>query len=105
MAAIAVLAGAGSVVSLVLLAAIVAGSARLLEVVGLAAEGRSDRFPVVTAAAGLVFLVAAGASHIPLLALGVLACVGLERLGEVDLSDDLVAEPAELPNAPISRAA
>jgi hypothetical protein len=104
-AAIAALGGAGGFASLVLLAAIVAGSVRLLEVVGRAADGRSDRFPVAMAATGLAFLVAAGVSHVPLVALGVLACVGLERLGELDPGQELAAEPAELPDAPISRAA
>jgi hypothetical protein len=76
------LGGAGGPASLVLLAAIVAGAVRLVAAVGEAAEGRSDRFPVVTAAAGLVLLVAAGVVHLPLLALGMFACLGLELLGE-----------------------
>src|ERR1700694_4163395 len=45
-ALLAALAGSGGFTSLVILAAIVAGSVRLLETVGAAAEGRSDRFPV-----------------------------------------------------------
>jgi hypothetical protein len=48
------LAGAGGFASLVLLAAIVAASARLLLAVGDASEGRSDRWPVVMSVAGIV---------------------------------------------------
>src|SRR4249919_3406968 len=75
------LGGAGGPYSVALLAAIVAGAARLLAAVGDAVDARTDRFPVVTAAAGLASLVAAGAAHMPLLALGPLACLGLELLG------------------------
>jgi hypothetical protein len=105
-AVIAALGGADGFASLVLLAAIVAGAARLLETVGSAAEERSDRFPVVTAAAGLAFLVAAGTAHIALLGLGLCVCVCVELLGEVEFRrPDLAADPTELPDAPVSRAA
>jgi hypothetical protein len=104
-AVIAAFGGASGFASLVLLAAIVAGAVRLLETVGSAAEGRSDRFPVVMAAAGLAFLVAAGAVHVPLLGLGLLACVGLELLGDVGVRADLAAEVPDLADAPVSRAA
>jgi hypothetical protein len=95
---LAALVGAGGLVSVLLLAAIVAGAMRLLDAVGTAAVGRSDRFPVVTSAAVVVCLVVASATHLPLLALAALACVGLELLGE------LAAEPVEMPEAPASRA-
>ena len=94
MAAIAALGGAGGFASFVVLAAIVAGAVRLLETVGQAAEGRSDRFPVAMASGGLAFLVAAGVTHIALLGLGLLACVGLELLGEAGVRPELVAESA-----------
>lgn len=102
---IAALGGAGGFASLVVLVAIVAAAVRLLETVGAAAEGRSDRFPVVMAAAGLTLVVAAGAAHMALLGLGLLACVVLELLGEVDVGPDLVVEAPELADAPVSRAA
>jgi hypothetical protein len=92
-AVIAALAGAGGLASLLLLAAIVAGAVRLLDAVGIAAVGRSDRFPVVMSATALVSVVAASATHVPLLALGPLACVGLELLGELDVRPELAAEP------------
>jgi hypothetical protein len=89
-----------------LLAAIVAGAVRLLETVGSAAEGRSDRFPVVTAAAGLAFLVAAGTAHIALIGLGLCVCVGLELLGEVELRrSDLTVETTDVTETTVSRAA
>ena len=53
-AVLAALAGAGGPASLLLLAAIVAGAVRLLDAVGAAAEGRSDRFPVAMSAAAVV---------------------------------------------------
>jgi hypothetical protein len=99
------LGGAGAFASLVILAAIVAGSVQLLDAVGAAAEGRSDRFPVVTSAAGLVWLVTAAATHVPMLVLGLLACAGLELLGEIDVRRELGSERIELPEAPASRAA
>jgi hypothetical protein len=99
------LSGAGGLASLVLLAAIVACAARLIAAIGDAAEGRSDRFPVVTSAAGLACLVAAGAAHVSLLAAGVLACFGLEWLGSLTAPAAAVAEPRELIEAPVSRAA
>lgn len=101
------LTGAGGAASLVLLAAIVAGSARLLGAVGDAAEGRRDRFPVVTAVGGLVWLVAAGAAHAPLLVLGLFVCLGLELLAAlvVELEPEAVAESAEPVEPPVSRAA
>jgi hypothetical protein len=101
---LAALGGAGGFASLVVLVAIVAGAVRLLDVVGLAAEGRSDRFPVVMSAAGLVWLVAAAAAHVPTLVLGLLACAGLELLGELGVRRELTIEPVELPEAPASRA-
>ena len=102
---LAALGGAGGFGSLVVLAAIVAGAVRLLEAVGQAAEGWSDRFPVVMSAAGLFWLVAAAATHVPMLVLGLLACSGLELLGEIGVRPELIAEPVELSEAPASRAA
>ena len=102
---IAALSGASGLASLVLLAAIVAASVRLLDAVGSAADGRSDRFPVVMSGAGVACLVAAGAAQVPLLGLGLLVCLGLELLGEAGARDGLVAEPAEPAEAPMSRAA
>jgi hypothetical protein len=104
-AVIAAFGGASGFASLVLLAAIIAGAVRLLETVGSAAEGRTDRFPVVVAAAGLAFLVAAGAARVPLLGLGLLACVGLELLGDAGVRADLAPEVPELADTPVSRAA
>ena len=104
-ALLATLGGGGGFASFVVLVAIVAGALRLLEAVGSAAEGRSDRFPVVMSAAGLVWLVAAAATHAPMLVLGLLACSGLELLGEVGVRPELASESAELPEAPVSRAA
>jgi hypothetical protein len=78
---------------LVVLVAIVAGALRLIEAVGSAAEGYSDRFPVVMSAAGLVWLVAAGAAHAPLLVVGLLVCVALEWLGEIGVRPELVSDP------------
>src|SRR5437868_1650687 len=57
-ALLASLGGLGGLALLLLLAAIVAGAGRLIGVVGLAAEGRGDRFAVAMAATGLVCLVA-----------------------------------------------
>lgn len=107
MAAVAAVGGAGGFASVVVLAAIVAGAVRLLETVGQAAEGRSDRFPVAMAAAGLAFLVAAGVTDIALLGLGLLACAGLELLGEacVGVRPELASEAPDPADAPISRAA
>jgi hypothetical protein len=99
------LGGAGSLASLVLLAAIVAGAARLVAAVGDVVDARSDRFPVVMAAAGLVALVAAGATNVPLLALGLFACLGLELLGSNGATVDADAETGELVEAPLSRVA
>jgi len=95
-AVLAALGGAGGFTSLVVLAAIVAGSVRLLDAVGWAVEGRSDRFPVFMSAAGLAWLVAAAATHVPLLVLGLLACFGLELLGEIEVRPELADAPAEL---------
>ena len=108
LAAVALLAavgGARGFASLIVLVAIVAAAVRLIEAVGFAAEGRSDRFPVVMTAAGLFWLVAAAATHVPMLALGLLACAGLELLGEIGVWPELVSEPVEVPEAPVSRAA
>jgi hypothetical protein len=107
-ALLAWLVGAGGFASLVLLAAIVAGAARLLLAVGEAAEGRSDRFPVTTAAAGLICLVAACALHVPVLAAGLFACSALEVAGGMGATRPEPVrrpEPAELVEAPASRAA
>jgi hypothetical protein len=104
-ALLAALGGAGGFASLVVLVAIVAGAVRLLDAVGMAAEDRSDRFPVVTSAAGLVSLVVAAATHVPMLALGLLACFGLELLGEIGVRPELGSETVELADAPVSRAA
>ena len=105
MALLASFGGAGGLGSLVLLAAIVAGAVRLLETVGDAAEGRGDRFPVAMAGTGLVWLVAAGVTHLPLLLLGVLACVGFELLGDLDARSKEAVDPIELVESPVSRAA
>src|SRR5690348_13481305 len=72
-ALLASLGGLGGVSSLLLLAAIVAGAVRLIDVVGLAAEGRGERLAVVTAATGLTWLVAAGVTHVALLVVGLFA--------------------------------
>jgi len=98
------LGGARGLGSFLLLAAIVAGAVRLIETVGLAAEGRGDRFAVVMCAAGLMCLVAAGAAHVPLLAVGLLACSAVELLGAAAPTEP-VSEPVELLEAPVSRAA
>ncbi len=101
------LGGAGGAYSLVLLAAIVAGAARLLAAVGDVVDARSDRFAVVMVGAGLASLVAAGAAHVPLLAVGLFACVALELLGSGSHAarSDTVAEPLGLHESPVSRAA
>jgi hypothetical protein len=99
------LAGAGGPVSFLLLAAIVAGGARLLAAVGDTVDGRSDRFSVVMAAAGLGSLVAAGAANAPVLALGLFACLGLELLGGVDVRADVTPSETIVVEAPVSRAA
>jgi hypothetical protein len=92
-AVVAALAGAGGLASILLLAAIVAASVRLLDAVGTAAVGRSDRFPVVTSVAAVVCLVVASATHLPMLALGAIACIGLELLGDLEVGSDLAVEP------------
>jgi len=92
-AVVAALAGAGGLASILLLAAIVAASVRLLDAVGTAAVGRSDRFPVITSAAAVVCLVVASATHLPMLALGAIACIGLELLGDLEVGSDLAVEP------------
>jgi hypothetical protein len=103
---VAWLAGAGGLASLAVLAAIVVCAARLLAAVGSAVEGRSDRFLVLTAAIGLVLLVAAGAAHLPLLAVGLFACLGLELLAAPEAHGTAaVAEPVDLAEAHVSRAA
>ncbi len=102
------LAGASGLASLVMLAAVVAGAARLLLAVGEAAEGRSDRFPVLTATVGVSCLVAAGALHAPLLAVGLFVCSALEVLGSAAApraEPVRRSEPADLVEAPASRAA
>jgi hypothetical protein len=108
-ALLAFLAGTGGFASLLLLAAVVAGAARLLLAVGEAAEGRSDRFPVLTAAAGLCCLVAAGALHAPVLVVGLFVCSALEVVGGAAATPRVEParrpEPADLVEAPASRAA
>jgi hypothetical protein len=99
------LAGAVGFASLVLLAAIVAASAWLLATVGDAAEGHGRRRHVVLSVAGLVSLVAAGAADLPLLALGLFACVGLELLGPAAAPPAASEEPVDLLDEPVSRAA
>ena len=100
---LASLGGLDDIAPFLLLAAIVAGAVRLIDVVGLAAEGRGKRVAVVMSAAGLVWLVAAGAAHVPLLVLGLLVCVAVEAI--VATPVDSVPEPVELLEAPVSRAA
>jgi len=80
----------------VLLLAIVAAAARLLDAVGRAVEGRSDRFQVAMSVLGLAWLVAAGAAHVPPLVIGLLACSALELLGEVEVRPDAGTAPVEL---------
>ncbi len=105
-ALVAWLVGAEGLASLALLAAIVFCAARLLAAVGDAVEGRRDHLPVVTTAGGLVSLVAAGAAHVPLLALGLFACLGLELLIAPEAQGAVAAaEPVELAEAQVSRAA
>ena len=104
-ALVASLGGADGLSRLVLLAAIVAGGVRLLDAVGSAAEGRSDRFAAALSTSGLVLLVAAAALHAPLLALGLVACTGLELIGAQSAVAELPAESAELVEVPMSRAA
>ncbi len=96
---LASLGGLGGLASLLLLAAIVAGAVRLIEVVGLAAEGRGERPAVVFAATGLVFLVAAGATHVVWLVAGLFACVAIELFDEAEVHVEPVAEPVELRRA------
>jgi len=91
--------GLGGVGSLLLLAAIVAGSVRLIDAVGLAADGRADRLAVVISATGLVCLVAAGVTHVVLVVVGLFACVAIERLGELEVHAEPVVEPVELQRA------
>jgi hypothetical protein len=100
-AVLATIAGAGGLASLVLLAAIVATGVRLLDAVGRAAVERSDRTPVALSAAALVLLVAAAAARAPLVACATLACFLLEKLVRAENT----TEPAEAPEAPVSRAA
>jgi hypothetical protein len=105
-ALVAWLVGAEGFASLALLAAIVLCAARLLAAVGDAVEGRRDRFPVVMTAGGLVFLVAAGAAHVPLLALGLFACLGLELLIAPEAQGTVAAaEPVGLAEAQVPRGA
>lgn len=103
-ALLASLAGLDGVASVLLLAAIVAGAVRLIEVVGSAAEGRSDRIAVALSTAGVLFVVAAGATHVPLLVLGLFACVAVELLG-AQAPDVARSDPVELVEMPASRAA
>jgi hypothetical protein len=104
-ALIVALAGGRGLALLVLLVAIGAGSVRLLDAVGAAAVGRCDRFPVVMSVVGLVFLVAAGVTRMPILGLGLLACVALELVGEVGMRSEFAGDTPELADAPVSRAA
>jgi hypothetical protein len=100
---LATLGGADEVASLVLLAAIVATAVRLLEAVGRAAVDRSGRSPVVLSAAALVLLVAGAAARAPLVAFAAVACFVLEKLLETGTAT--IPEPAEVSEAPASRAA
>jgi hypothetical protein len=102
---LASVAGAGGLASLVLLTVIVAAAVRLLVAVGDAAEGRTSRVPAAAAAAGLVWVVAAGAAHLPLLVVGLLVCAGIELLAGSSGRPDAAAEPLELAPASLSRAA
>ena len=95
----------GGLASIALLAAIVAASARLILTVGDAAEGHSDRWPVILSAEGLACLVAAGAVHVPLLVIGLLVCSGLELLVSPSVHPVVPAEPVEVVETPVSRAA
>jgi hypothetical protein len=104
LAVLVALAGAHGFAALVLLATIAACAWALLEAVGAAVDGRGDRLSVATAAVGLVIVILAAAAHVPLLALGLLACLGVDLLGEPELPADLVEAP-ELVEAPASRAA
>jgi hypothetical protein len=97
--------GLGGPASLLILAAIVAGAVRLIEAVGLAVENGGDRLAVVAASAALVCLVAAGATHVVWLAAGIFVCVAVDLLGAPTVTRQAVAEPAELLEAPVSRAA
>jgi hypothetical protein len=103
-AVLAALVGAHGFASLVLLAVIAACAWGLLEAVGAAVDGRGDRLSVVTAAAGLVLVILASAAHVPLIALGLLACLGVDLLAEPELDAELV-EPSEIADKPASRAA
>ena len=98
-AVLASLAGLGGFSSVLLLVAIVAGAARLIELVGAAAEGRGDRFTVALSSAALVFLVAAGATHVVWVVLGSFVCVAAELLGRPEALVELPAEPVELQRA------
>src|SRR5215510_11165911 len=99
------LAGVDGLASLVLLAAIVTASVRLILTVGDVVEGKSDRRPVVLSVAGVACLVAAGAAHLPLLVFGLLVCSALELLVSPPARRVVLAEPVELVEAPVSRAA
>ena len=99
------LAGVVGFASLALLAAIVVASAWLLAAVGDAAEGHGHRRHVVLSVAGLVCLVAAGATNLPLFALGLFPCVGLELLDSAAARPAADEKPVELLDAPVSRAA
>lgn len=101
---LAALAGAQGFSTLVLLVALAACAWGLLEAVGAAVDGHGDRWAVATAAVGLVLVILAAAAHVPLLALGLLACLGVDLLAEPELPADLVEAP-ELVEAPASRAA
>jgi hypothetical protein len=96
--------GATEPATLFVLAAIVAWSARLLLAVGDAAEGRGGRRSVVLSGGAVVCLVASGALQMPLLVAGSLACAALELLGSRRVAAPS-AEPVELREAPVSRAA
>jgi hypothetical protein len=103
-AVLAALAGAHGFSTLVLLAVIAVCAWGLLEAVGAAVDGRGERLSVAAATAGLVIVVLAAAAHVPLLALGLLACLGVDLLIEPELDAEL-GETHELADAPASRAA
>ena len=81
-------------------------AARLLAAVGDVGRGSERPLPGGHDCGGLVFLVAAGAAHVPLLALGLFACLGLELLVAPEAQGTVAAaEPVELAEAHVSRAA
>jgi hypothetical protein len=72
--------GAGAVALLVLLAAVVVAAAVGLQAVAEVVDDQRSRAGVMPIGLALLFLVAAGATRTPELALGCLVCLGLEQL-------------------------